>query len=91
MQAEAAFDAEVRTWLMPDSPLSGQANLIVCPNMDAANIAYNVAKFASSAGGVGPVLLGVAKPAHIMTAGAKSQDIVNMVALAVVDAQRQQS
>lgn len=87
MQAEAAFKEDVRRWLMPDSPLCGQANLIICPNMDAANIAFNTGLFLSDSEGLGPVLLGVDKPAHIMTAGASSQDIVNMAALTAVDAQ----
>ena len=73
--------------LMPHSSLSGDANLLVCPNMDAANIAYNLLK--TAAGGniaIGPVLLGAAKPVHILTASTTVRRIVNMTALTVADA-----
>jgi malate dehydrogenase (oxaloacetate-decarboxylating)(NADP+) len=72
---------------MPRSSLQGDANLLVLPNIDAANIAYNLLKVA--AGGniaIGPVLLGVAKPVHILTASATVRRIVNMTALTVAEA-----
>jgi malate dehydrogenase (oxaloacetate-decarboxylating)(NADP+) len=72
---------------MPNSSLSGSANLLVFPNMDAANIAYNLLK--TAAGGniaVGPILLGAAKPVHILTPSATVRRIVNMTALTVADA-----
>jgi malate dehydrogenase (oxaloacetate-decarboxylating)(NADP+) len=72
---------------MPSSPLTGSANLLVFPNIDAANISYNLLK--TAAGGniaIGPVLLGAAKPVHILTASATVRRIVNMTALTVADA-----
>ena len=72
---------------MPASTLSGSANLLVFPNMDSANIAYNLLK--TAAGGniaVGPILLGAAKPVHILTPSATVRRIVNMTALTVADA-----
>ena len=72
---------------MPNGTLSGSANLLVLPNLDAANISYNLLK--TAAGGniaIGPVLLGAAKPVHILTASATVRRIVNMTALTVVDA-----
>jgi malate dehydrogenase (oxaloacetate-decarboxylating)(NADP+) len=73
--------------LMPHSTLAGDANLLVLPNIDAANISYNLLK--TAAGGniaIGPVLLGAAKPVHILTASATVRRIVNMTALTVADA-----
>lgn len=87
MQAEAAMDEKFRKWLLPETTLEGVANLLICPNIDAANIAYNLARHVAKVEGVGPVLLGVSKPAHIMTADARVRDILNMTALTVVDAQ----
>jgi malate dehydrogenase (oxaloacetate-decarboxylating)(NADP+) len=66
--------------------LSGDANLLVCPNIDAANIAYNLLKTAAGNNvAIGPVLLGAAKPVHILTASATVRRIVNMTALTVAD------
>src|SRR5690606_2389371 len=82
MHGDVALDAEARQTLMPRTTLEGDANLLVCPNIDAANIAYNLLK--TAAGGniaIGPMLLGVAKPAHILTASATVRRIVNMTAL----------
>lgn len=87
MQVEAALDESIRAWLMPETTLAGAANVLVCPNIDAANIAYNLAKCVAGIEGVGPVLLGVSKPVHIMTAAAKVRDILNLTAFAVVEAQ----
>ncbi len=87
MHGDVALDASQRKAVMPDSPLIGDANLLVMPNMDAANIAYNLLKVA--AGGniaIGPVLLGAAKPVHILTASTTVRRIVNMTALTVADA-----
>ncbi|MEZ5646743.1 MAG: NADP-dependent malic enzyme [Burkholderiaceae bacterium] len=86
MHGDLALDAEARTALMPRSTLTGDANLLVCPNIDAANIAYNLLK--TAAGGniaIGPMLLGVAKPAHILTPSATVRRIVNMTALTVAE------
>ena len=87
MHGDVALDAGARKTLMPHSPLEGDANLLVLPNIDAANIAYNLLK--TAAGGniaIGPVLLGAAKPVHILTASATVRRIVNMTALTVAEA-----
>ena len=71
MHGDAALDAAYRQQLMPDSTLTGEANLLVCPNIDAANISYNLLKSAAGNGiAVGPILLGSDKPVHILTASA---------------------
>jgi malate dehydrogenase (oxaloacetate-decarboxylating)(NADP+) len=87
MHGDLALDGEARKALMPNSTLHGDANLLVLPNIDAANIAYNLLK--TAAGGniaIGPVLLGAAKPVHILTASTTVRRIVNMTALTVADA-----
>ena len=87
MHGDVALDGAARAALMPNSTLSGDANLLVLPNIDAANIAYNLLK--TAAGGniaIGPVLLGAAKPVHILTASTTVRRIVNMTALTVADA-----
>ena len=88
MHADAALVESIRKEIMPDSPLKGSANLLIMPNMEAARISYNLLRVTSSDGvTVGPVLMGVAKPVHILTSIASVRRIVNMVALAVVEAQ----
>ena len=87
MHGDIALDGAARAVTMPHSPLVGDANLLVFPNIDAANIAYNLLK--TAAGGniaIGPVLLGAAKPVHILTASTTVRRIVNMTALTVADA-----
>ncbi len=87
MHGDVALDAASRKAIMPNSTLMGDANLLVLPNIDAANIAYNLLK--TAAGGniaVGPVLLGAAKPVHILTPSTTVRRIVNMTALTVADA-----
>jgi len=87
MHGDVALDGKQRAAVMPHSALSGNANLLVFPNLDAANISYNLLK--TAAGGniaIGPVLLGAAKPVHILTASATVRRIVNMTALTVADA-----
>jgi malate dehydrogenase (oxaloacetate-decarboxylating)(NADP+) len=87
MHGDAALDATYRGSIMADSPLSGEANLLVLPNIDAANIAYNLLKTAAGGGiAIGPVLLGAAKPVHILTPSATVRRIINLTALAVADA-----
>ncbi|MEN9384708.1 MAG: NADP-dependent malic enzyme [Pseudomonadota bacterium] len=87
MHGDVALDADSRKRLMPRSDLVGDANLLVLPNIDAANIAYNLLKSAAGGGiAVGPMLLGVAKPVHILTASATVRRIVNMTALTVAEA-----
>lgn len=87
MHGDMALDEKLRLQRMPDSALSGSANLVICPDMQSGNIAYNLIK--SSVGSnvsVGPVLLGCKKPVHILTASATVRRIINMTVLAVVDA-----
>ena len=87
MHGDVALDGAARSAMMPNSTLEGNANLLVLPNIDAANIAYNLLK--TAAGGniaIGPVLLGAAKPVHILTASTTVRRIVNMTALTVADA-----
>jgi len=87
MHGDVALDGAARMALMPNSTLQGDANLLVLPNIDAANIAYNLLK--TAAGGniaIGPVLLGAAKPVHVLTASTTVRRIVNMTALTVADA-----
>ena len=87
MHGDVALDAEARRKVMPRSTLSGDANLLVLPTIDAANIAYNLLKTAAGGGiAVGPVLLGAARPVHILTPSATVRRIVNMTALTVADA-----
>ncbi|HIB9660119.1 TPA: NADP-dependent oxaloacetate-decarboxylating malate dehydrogenase [Escherichia coli] len=90
MHGDAALVEAIRNDRMPDSPLKGSANILVMPNMEAARISYNLLRVSSSEGvTVGPVLMGVAKPVHVLTPIASVRRIVNMVALAVVEAQTQ--
>ena len=87
MHGDVALDANSRSAIMPNSTLVGEANLLVLPNIDAANISYNLLK--TAAGGniaIGPVLLGCAAPVHILTASTTVRRIVNMTALTVADA-----
>jgi malate dehydrogenase (oxaloacetate-decarboxylating)(NADP+) len=87
MHGDAALDAAYRHELMPRTTLSGEANLLVLPNIDSANIAYNLLKQAAGGGiAIGPVLLGAAKPLHILTPSATVRRIVNMTAITVADA-----
>ena len=87
MQGDAAFSLDIRRTLMPDSTLTGSANVLVCPNLDAANILFNVLKMTGGHGvTVGPILLGANAPVHILTPSATVRRIVNMTALAVAHA-----
>jgi malate dehydrogenase (oxaloacetate-decarboxylating)(NADP+) len=86
MHGDVALDAEARRRLMPNSLLQGEANLLVLPNIDAANISYNLLKTASGGGiAIGPVLLGAAKPVQVLTPSATVRRIVNMTALTVAE------
>jgi malate dehydrogenase (oxaloacetate-decarboxylating)(NADP+) len=88
MQGDAALSEDVRHKAFPNSRLKGDANLLVMPTLDAANIAFNMLKVVGGAGiTVGPILLGAARPVHILTPSATVRRIINMTALAVVDAQ----
>ena len=87
LQGDAALSQAIRQSFLPDSTLSGAANLLVLPNLDAANILMNVLKVTGSHGvTIGPILLGAAAPAHILTPSATMRRVVNMTALAVADA-----
>ena len=90
MHGDLAIDEAARSAIMPNSTLAGNANLLVLPNLDATNIAYNLLK--TAAGGniaIGPVLLGANKPIHILTPSTTVRRIVNMTALTVADASAQ--
>ncbi|WGL97137.1 NADP-dependent malic enzyme [Arsenophonus sp. aPb] len=90
MHGDAALVESIRRDIMPDSTLKGSANLLIMPNMEAARISYNLLRVTSSNGvTVGPVLMGVAKPVHILTSVVSVRRIVNMVALAAAEAQTQ--
>jgi malate dehydrogenase (oxaloacetate-decarboxylating)(NADP+) len=90
MHADAALSEEVRLAAFPNSRLKGEANLLIMPTVDAANISFNLLKVAGGGGvTLGPILLGVAKPVHILSQSATVRRIVNMTALAVVDANMQ--
>jgi malate dehydrogenase (oxaloacetate-decarboxylating)(NADP+) len=87
MHADCAVDETIRRSLMPYSSLKGDANLLVCPNIDSANIAYNLLK--TTAGhnvAIGPILLGAARPVNILTPSATVRRLVNMAALTVLEA-----
>ncbi|MDE2095581.1 MAG: NADP-dependent malic enzyme, partial [Burkholderiales bacterium] len=87
MHGDTALDASYRKRLMPRSTLTGEANLLVLPDIDAANISYNLLKTAAGGGiAIGPVLLGAARPVHILTPSATVRRIINMTALTVADA-----
>jgi len=87
MKADQALVDDLRAQVRPDSSLTGPANLLVMPNMDAANISLNLLKAAQGEGiTVGPILMGAAKPVHILTPSASVRRVVNMTALAVAQA-----
>jgi malate dehydrogenase (oxaloacetate-decarboxylating)(NADP+) len=88
MQGDAALSEEIRLRAFPNTRLKGDANLLVMPSLDAANISFNLLKVTGGSGiTVGPILLGAARPVHILTPSATVRRIINMTALAVVDAQ----
>ncbi|MGF6573611.1 malate dehydrogenase (oxaloacetate-decarboxylating)(NADP+) [Paraburkholderia fungorum] len=92
MHGDCALDEALRLRLLPNSPLKGPANLLVCPNVDAGNIAYNLLKTeAGSNVAVGPFLLGVNAPVNILTSSSTVRRIVNMAALTVIEANRNAS
>ena len=86
MHGDSALSEDIRQEANPDSPLKGEANLLVMPNIDAASIAYNLIKMTGGEGvTIGPILLGTARPVHVLTATATVRRLVNMTALAVVE------
>ena len=89
MHGDCALDEALRSRILPQSTLTGSANLLVCPNVDAGNIAYNLLKTAAGSNvAVGPFLLGANAPVHVMTNSSSVRRIINMAALTVVDANR---
>ena len=86
MHADAALDENIRNTIFPDSTLSGRANLLIMPNLDAANIAYTMATSIGNAQNLGPFLMGIKGTAHILRPSSTVRDIVNMATLSVVEA-----
>ena len=87
MHGDSALSEDVRTHALPETTLTGSANLLICPNLDAANILFNVLKITGGNGvTVGPILLGAARSAHVLTPSATVRRLVNMTALAVAQA-----
>jgi len=87
MHADAAMSEEIRNLSYPGSKLKGKANVLIMPNIDAAHITYNLLKMVGGGVTVGPILVGTAKPAHILTTSTTVRGIINMTALSVVEAQ----
>jgi malate dehydrogenase (oxaloacetate-decarboxylating)(NADP+) len=86
MHADAALSAAIRARILPGSTLSGEANLLIFPDLDAANIAFNLVKAVTGAVSVGPILVGPARPAHVLTPSVTARGVVNLSAFAAVDA-----
>jgi malate dehydrogenase (oxaloacetate-decarboxylating)(NADP+) len=87
MQGETALSATARKLVLPHSDLEGEANVLIMPNLDAANVAYQMIKVLADAVPVGPILIGPARPAHILTPSVTARGILNMTAVAAVEAQ----
>jgi malate dehydrogenase (oxaloacetate-decarboxylating)(NADP+) len=89
MHGDLALDPEQRKLLLPDSALAGEANLLVMPNLDAASISYSLLKAAAGGNvGIGPMLLGAAKPVHVVSENATVRRIVNLTAVLVAGVER---
>lgn len=88
MHADTALSTSIRDTIMPNSSLKGRANLLIMPNIEAANISFNMLKILGEGIPVGPLLVGVKKPAHILTSAVSARGIVNMTAVACVEAQK---
>ena len=87
MMADTAWDEALRQRIFPNTTLKGRANLLVMPNLDAANIGYNLIRVATGGVAIGPILMGLDQPAYILTPSSSARRIVNMTAIAAVDAQ----
>ncbi len=87
MQADTALSEATRKLIMPASDLTGEANILMMPNLDAANIAFQMGKVLADAVPVGPILIGPARPAHILTPSVTARGVLNMTAIAAVEAQ----
>ncbi len=87
MQGDTALSEVTRNLVLPSSKLEGEANILLMPNLDAANIAYQMVKALTDAVPVGPILIGPARPAHILTPSVTARGVLNMTAVAAVEAQ----
>ena len=87
MMADTAWNPALREHMFPNTTLSGRANLFVMPNLDAANIAYNITRVMTDGVALGPILMGLDQPAHILTTASTPRRVINMTAIAAVDAQ----
>jgi malate dehydrogenase (oxaloacetate-decarboxylating)(NADP+) len=87
MKADAAMNEAVRKAVMPNSTLSGSANLFIMPNVESANIAFNMVRTFTDGINIGPLLLGTAQPAHVLTPSVSTRGIVNVTSIATVGAQ----
>ena len=87
MMADTAWDEGLRTRMFPHTTLTGRANLFVMPNLDAANITYNMVRMMTDGVALGPILMGLDQPAHILTPASTSRRVINMTAIAAVEAQ----
>jgi malate dehydrogenase (oxaloacetate-decarboxylating)(NADP+) len=91
MHADAALVQSIRSAAVPDSRLTGTANLLIMPNLDSANIGFNLLKAAADGLPIGPVLLGMTRPIHVLVPAVTARGIVNLSALAVVEAQEMEA
>ena len=89
MRADAALMPRIRERVFPNSVLQGEANLLIMPNQDAAHIAFNMTRIIGKGVNVGPILMGIGKPAHVLTPSATVRRVVNMTAIAVYEAQQE--
>jgi malate dehydrogenase (oxaloacetate-decarboxylating)(NADP+) len=87
MQGDTALSSAARKLVLPHSKLEGDANILIMPNLDTANVAYQMIKSLADALPVGPILIGPARPAHILTPGVTARGVLNMTAVAAVEAQ----
>jgi len=87
MDGESALSPANRQRVLPHARLHGEANVLIMPNLDAANIAYQMIKVLGDALPVGPILIGASRPAHILTPSVTPRGVVNMTAIAAVEAQ----
>jgi malate dehydrogenase (oxaloacetate-decarboxylating)(NADP+) len=87
MMADTAWDEDLRLRIMPNTTLKGRANLFVLPNLDAASITYNMVRMMTDGVAIGPILMGVDQPAHILTPASTPRRVVNMTAIVAVEAQ----
>jgi malate dehydrogenase (oxaloacetate-decarboxylating)(NADP+) len=87
MQGDTALSEAARALILPHSKLEGVANILIMPNLDTANVAYQMIKSLADALPVGPILIGPSRPAHILTPSVTARGVLNMTAVAAVEAQ----